>query len=299
MKRLYIWTFVLLLAIYIGLVFVLPIDPQVLERYRLSPLKAQMLNLTVVVPIALIYLSAMYGFLRVHSYAHSIRDSKEWPYFRRIAYGLTVLGFSLPITSIFNSLSSYILLSQPQFTEEVAIVRNYVALAFTLAAMLLIAHGARGLCNMLKRRRPALPPPSLYSSLGPISIASIHTWLITSQTSGATASYLPNWLLVTTLAVPYAFTWWIGLQAVSDLLRYRKRVRGVIYQLAIDSLAKGVAVIIGTSVLIRLLTTLSGPLNRLHLTPLLGLIYALIAIYAVGYGLVARGARKLRHIEEA
>jgi hypothetical protein len=49
---------------------------------------------------------------------------------------------------------------------------------------------------------------------------------------------------------------------------------------------------------LQFLTTITEQLNRLNLAPLLIVLYLLIAFYAVGYALVARGAKKLKKIED-
>lgn len=110
--------------------------------------------------------------------------------------------------------------------------------------------------------------------------------------------YLPNWLIILTLAVPYVYVWCVGINAVRNLNIYKNRVKGLVYKRAIDYLAKGIAVIIVLSIFIQLIAVLSAQLNRLNLTPLLAVIYLLLVLYALGYGLVSRGAKRLKQIEE-
>lgn len=301
MKKTYISVFVTLLAVYVALAFTLPTDPQVLSKHGITQAQSRLLNLTIVVPLVLIYLSALYGFLRVNDYAEKVRETKEGPYFKQLSIGLMVLAFTLPLNSIMGSLTSYIRHAQPHFISDISIIRQYSALLLAFLAIYFISKGAQGLHSTLKNKQPQRDP-AFYWLLGPTILSAVYTWLLVSQTHHSpdgSPYHLPEWLVVTTIAIPYIFIWCVGAWAAVYLYKYHVGVKGVIYKRAIAYLAKGIAAIIVISILLQSLTTLSGLLNRLDLTPLLLIIYLLIALYALGYGMVARGANKLKQIEEA
>lgn len=300
MKNRYFWAFTLLILVYVGLAFGLPSDPEVLKRYEITQGQARLLNLTIIAPIVIVYFTALYGFLRFRSYAKSIENSKEGKPLKQISIGLAVLAFGLPIASIMGSLLNYIQLEHSQLITVATILRSYIALLFQVVAFSYIALGAQGLIQTLKRK-PVWDRPVL-TLLGPIILASIFTWLITSQPHEAASQatyHLPNWLVILTLAVPYVYIWCKGIQAAYKLNAYKDTVKGLLYKRAIGYLAKGIGAVIAVSILIQFITTLSAQLNRLDLGPLLLLLYILIILYALGYGLVARGAKKLKQIEEA
>ena len=301
-SRVFVWTFLALLATYVILAFILPTDPQTLSRYGLTQLSARLLNLSIVVPISLIYLSALYGFIHINNYANKVIGTKEGPHFKRLAEGIGVLVFSLPVTSIVGSLRSYARHVQPDLLPSISILRNYLVLVLVFVSILLIAKGAQGLYGSLKRQKENMQQFSFYGVIGPVLLASIYTWLVIAQgysTPDNEPYFLPDWLIVTTIIVPYVFVWCLGVRAAVHLLAYQVGVKGVVYKRAISNLAVGIAVIILISILIQFITSLSGVLSRLNLTPILVIVYLLIALYVVGYGLVARGAKKLKQIEEA
>lgn len=301
-SRAFVWAFLTLLAIYIILGFVLPTDPQTLSKYGLTELSARLLNLSVVIPISLIYLSALYGFVHVNNYANKVLHSKEGPHFKRLAEGLAILVFSLPVSSLLGSLRSFFRHVQPDLLPTVSILRNYVILALVFAAMFLIARGAQGLYGTLKRQKETMQQLSFYGIIAPVLLASVYTWLVVSQgriTPDDGPYFLPDWLVVLTIVAPYVFVWCLGIRAATHLLAYQVGVKGVVYKRAIKNLAVGIAVIILVSILIQGITSLNMVISRLNLTPLLAIVYMLIALYVVGYGLVARGAKKLKQIEEA
>jgi hypothetical protein len=300
MKKVYILAFVALLAAYLILAMTLPSDPQVLAKHGLTQASARMLNMTTLIPLSLIYLAALYGFIRVKDYADKVRRTKEGPGFSDLALGLGLLAFSLPIRAIVGNYATYVRHAEPQLVAEISILRNYLTLVFAFAALFYIAKGAEALLDTL--RRSALRERSLvYSLAGPIILASLYTWLIVESgpiRSGDAPYYMPEWAVITTLAIPLVFTWCLGAWAAFQLYKYHHGVKGVIYKRAINNLAIGVAAIVIIAILTQFITTLSGTLNRLDLQPLLIIVYVLVAVYAVGYGLVARGAKKLKQLEE-
>jgi hypothetical protein len=302
-KRIVTWIFLILIAVYVIFAFVLPANPQTLAQHDISELQAKLLSLSIVIPISLIYLVAWYGFLRVDEYAKKIADTKEGPHFKTIALGLMVLAFNLPISSVIGSIRSYARHSAPELLAGATISRNYISMVLMVVAMVLIAKGIAGLYDTLKRRSTTHSTPPLYGLIGPILLASVYTYLIVVQSysgDAATNPYiLPAWVIIPTIAVPYVFAWCTGIWAARRLLAYQSEVKGIIYKRALDHIAKGLAVIILVSVLIQGLTSLAGVLNRLELTPLLTFIYFLLILYVVGFGLLARGANKLKLIEEA
>lgn len=300
MKKVYIWTFAALMLCYLILNLTLPTDPQSLEKYQLTQSGARLLNLSFVIPLFIVYASAFYGFLRFHDYAGSVKKSKESPALYNLAYGLMVLAFSLPIQSILGSLFSYVKYRHQDLVPFVTVFREYLALVLASVALYLIARGAQGLFDTLKKDKKVLLHP-YYALLGPIVLASVYTWFLTAKVSSATGEpshYLPEWMIILTLSIPYIFVWCVGIRAALQLRLYRDGVKGVIYKRAFDHLSKGIGVVVLISITIQFITTLSAALSRLSLAPLLLVVYFLVALYAVGYGFVARGAKKLKQIEE-
>jgi hypothetical protein len=294
--------FSFLLLTYLVLSLALPSDPAVIQKYHTSQTAVKLIGLTVLIPLTLIYASAMYGYVRVQSFARTIKDTKEGPHYQDIATGLMVMAFSLPITSIVGSVVSYARHQQPANVGELTVLRNYLTLVLAIISILYIARGTQGLYRLLNKKYVSSDTYPYLGILGTVALASGFTWLITSQgdsASSITAYGMPEWLIVLTLAIPYSYIWCTGAKAATELWRYSKGIKGILYKRAIGRLAQGVLFLIIISILIQFFTTLSGPLNRLNLTPILVILYVLIIIYAVGFGLVASGAKKLKQIEEA
>lgn len=296
----YIRVFVLLLAIYILLAFGLPANPYTLEKYRLSQSDVNLLNLTIVTPIVAVYCSALYGFLRFKDYALTVEHTKEGVPLKQLSQGLMILAFSLPINSITSSIVNYVAVHQTNFLPFLTMLRHYTNLVLVFIAFYYIAIGSANLLRTLKDNRIELPP--FITLLGPIVLASIFTGLIMTQPhdSGKRPAYfLTDWMIVLTLIIPYVYIWCRGIGAAYNLFVYKSRVKGLVYKQAVNELAKGIGAIVALSISLQVIVTFSARIERLTLTPLLLIVYALIALYAVGYGLVARGAKRLKRIEDA
>ena len=299
-SRTYVLAFIVLLLVYVGLTFGLPVDPETLQRYKLTESQIKLVNLTIVLPVILIWLTALYGFVNLKKYAQTVADTKEGKAFGYLTLGLMVLAFSLPINAIISSLAKYISINNSEMLTATTITRNYITLIFSLATFMVLITGATALAKTVKRKSIPTVPASF--AIGLISLSVVYTWLITAkpinQGIDERAYFLPSWLLILTVVIPYLLAWRAGLAATYYLYTFHQNVKGVIYKSAFKDLAMGIGVVVMVSILIQLLTTSSARLSTLNLTPILLIIYVLLALYAVGFGFVARGAKKLKRFED-
>jgi len=297
--RPYIYAFVALTALYLWLSINAPVDPKALSQYSLTATQSKLLGLTITIPLAIAWYFALYGFVQLKSYAASVEDSREGKAYRQLADGLMVLAFGLPIGAICSTYLRNLALRQPDLLPVTTITRNYLTLVISLITLSMIARGAESLVKTL-HSKPILPhPPHL--TTGAIILSSLFTWFIVARPVDPNATniyYLPAWILVFTLAMPHLYIWYKGALAVHRLYLYRDKVRGAIYKLAFVELAQGIGVVVGLSIFLQFLATLSAQLLQLQLRSLLLVLYVLVGLYAIGYGLVAKGARRLKRIEE-
>jgi hypothetical protein len=109
---------------------------------------------------------------------------------------------------------------------------------------------------------------------------------------------LPYWIVMATLVVPYIYMWFLGLWAAYELYLYRLKVSGIIYRKSWSLLAVGIGAIIIMQIILQYIGTLASQFNKLSFDSLIIVVYAALILLAVGYVLVARGARRLQKIEE-
>jgi hypothetical protein len=298
-------TFVALLLSYAVLVFSLPINYQVINQYHLSVLGLHFIQLTYVIPLLLIWATAYYSYTALSSYSRSIHQDKDGVQMAKLALGIGVLAFGGPIVSIISSVLKIIAQQNSAFLPKSTIINNYISLLVALVAFLYISKGASGLASTVKSA-PSHKSLQIISLLI-ITLGSIFCYLIFHTLPhplkiGVTpipTYYLPDWLIVGTIIIPYVFIWYCGALGSLNIYGYYRKVRGTIYKSSLIYIASGISFIIFSYIVLQYLTTLSSKLAGLKLNSLLLIIYPLILVIAIGYVLIALGAKKLRKIEES
>lgn len=301
MKRKYtLYLFILLTISYLLFALLTPMDQETINKYHMSEASLKLLSLTVLLPLASVWSVLYYGYDKLNNYALTIKKSKDGDAFYDISKGLMIMVFSFPITSLFSVLVGYYLRSSPHMSEELAIARNYLNLMFPLVAFYIIARGAKKLNALLKYK--SADYSNIVGTLF-IFISSTFTWHVMSQIyhpgDSSNAYHLPIWLVVTTIILPYLYTWQIGVFASINIYQYQKSVKGIIYKKALKHFVAGLLVIVGLSITMQFIVASSERLNRLNLSPILLILYTIILLNVIGYGLVVSGVKKLTTIEES
>lgn len=292
--------FIILIVVYLWLSLSAPVDTEAVERFHITAGELTRLRLTITLPVIGIWLLALYGFLRLLDYAKSIKGAPESGPLRLIGKGLMILAFGLPIASIAASIASTQGNSNETLLPLATVAKNYFQLIFPLIAFSYIAVGAEQLAATV-RIKHKMRQEKLISFIF-ILVSSVYTAFIISnpftEVPISDLYFIPTWLVVVTIVVPYLFTWFNGLTAGYYILKYKNHVKGHLYKHAFGRLALGLIVITIVAIMIRIFTTLNEQLTQLELSPLLMIVYALVLLYGLGYALVASGSKKLTKLEE-
>jgi hypothetical protein len=117
---------------------------------------------------------------------------------------------------------------------------------------------------------------------------------------GSTANpyYLPFWLILVTMVIPYLYAWYVGLLAVCELVIFSKQSRGVLYQQALQQVAYGLVIVVAGSIAIQYVGSIVPSTGHLILGTSLAATYAIRLTSVVGYIMIARGALSMKKIEE-
>lgn len=293
--------FLLITLIYVWVTLSLPVDPAALQRYHLNQVQAIWTNLSVIIPLAAVWLSAFYGYITFRSYAENIKDSVDGEVLHKLSTGLMILAFSLPLLALIGAVFSHLAAGHPKYLGVMVVVRHIFVVGFPLAAFMIISNATELLVKQIKRRTSFLQNHNLLSLLVIIASSLFCGVIVALMDENAAPKNLysfPAWAVILLLVVPYMYLWYRGITAVYNLYFYRKHVKGHLYKKSFGYLAFGLGTVIVLAILIQLATVLTPQLQRLHFTPLLFMVYALIALYALGYGMIAAGAKRLTKIEE-
>lgn len=268
-------------------------------------LQARLLSLSVVIPISFIWFLAFYGYSVFRDYARVIQKAKDGRAFSEISTGLAILAVGLPVSTIISSLTRIMTRSRADLIPALTVMNHYVTIALTVFAFWYIHKGALRL-QKLTSEQPGGRDWSLLLS-GFVGLALTYVYLVfanparnSSELSlnGQAIFYLPDWLIVMTIILPYLYVWYIGLASGFYVNYYQKKVSGSIYKQAFRLLALGIIGVIISSILRQYITATGNLLADMRLAPLLVIIYTLLMAIALGFVLIAMGARKLKHIEE-
>jgi len=292
------YTYVAFVIVYLLLTFLPAPDKAAMLQYHLTPTQLRLLDITLIIPILLIWFAAFYGSQRLFAYSRLIQGNKDGREVRKIAQGLFALAVGFALSSIVSSTLSIIARHHLSFLPTSVIISNYLGAMYPLVAFILLGVGARGLSDMAKVK---LHPWALnvvvfvVLALGVVLcslIAFDHTQL-------RTLYHLSPEVLMLTLGLPVTFIWFLGLQAAMELYVYGQGVAGVVYRKGWSLLSLGVGGIILINIALQYLGTLAGWLRGLSLTELLLLLYVLLLLLIAAFIVVALGAQKLTKIEEA
>lgn len=291
------YTYTAFVAAYV-IITVLPAPAKAtLTKYHLDLLRLRFLDATIIILIAGMWYAIFYGYDRLNRYSQLIKQNQDGKQVSRVASGLFVFAIGLPLSSLISS--AFVLIAQrhPDMTAASAIIPNYVNVIYPIVAYLFIYHGVRGL-NAHTKSRPSGNVVQLVGLIT-ITLGVVFCDLIArSHKDLATAYHLSYSMVMITLAIPYIFTWFLGLFVIAEMYEYSKHVAGIVYRKGWMRLTFGLGSIIVINILLQYLQTLSSWVNDLTLAYLLLLLYVLLFLLAGGFIVVALGTRQLMKIEE-
>lgn len=297
--------FALLVTLYVLVTFATPTNPAVLERYRMDAFEYQVMRAAIAVPLMVVWFVALYGFSKLLTYARSIHKSSDGEGFMWVAAGLGVQALGLPINSVIGTLLSRSVGAGLLEQATQTIITTHLTVGYQLVAFMLLAYGSLKLLKVL--RKPKFPKKNIITGaviLAGISVAYTVSALNNPSREVAvppatTATYYMNdFLIFTTIIVPYILTWAFGVFAFIAMRTYQQDVEGSLYRKALSKLNYGILLVIGSSILLQFLTAAVTTFFAWELGSLVVLVQLLVFSIGAGFVLVAIGAKGLTKLEE-
>lgn len=290
--------YVVLLLAYVLTSFLPAPDKVTLTKYHLSPLGVRLLDVTIVIPLLIIWFAIFFGFSKLHTYAKKIRDNKDGQAVLNMSRGLFILAVGWPIEAIISGILKVAGQHNPSLAAPAAITTNYLTVAYLLAAFIFIGIGARGLGSLVRSRPPFWSANLVVVSV--IVLGVVFCALIgNAHQDIRTTFHMSPTLVMLTLAIPYMYIWYMGLYGVLEIILYSRRVAGIVYRQSWQRLAFGLGSVLLLEVALQYLGVFTTWLRGLSLPGLLLLLYVLLLLLAAAFIVVALGAQKLMKLEEA
>lgn len=294
--------YLLLAVLYTLLIFVLPPSQETQAAYHLSTFAYHIAAFAVALPSLAVWLAAFIGYAQLRKYARLIRKTPEGIYFDQLAEGCTWLAWSLPIGTIIPVILNSLADKHPAFHAADIIISNYVMLIFPLIGFSVIASASRGLLATVKVKLTLVNARVIL--VGFLLIGVLYCFFtfrrfdLTSLGSTNNPYFLPIWLMVLTVTVPYLYAWFMGILAVLEITLYSRHVRGVLYRQPMSLLVGGLLAVILSSVAMQYIGSIEPRVGHLVFDSKLALTLLFRIIGGGGFILLALGASQLKKIEE-
>lgn len=302
------WDLSALFAVFILIYLLLAANPiatsAALDRYNISLTELQLINLLIAVPYVIIWVVGLAGYLHLYSYTRYLDSGKDATGFRRLTNGVFLLVLWLPISTLFNHVTTRYYTDNPEATASLVRADSYVNLLILFAGFYLIYTGVKKLLTITGRQVTGLTPRQTFFF---IAFSAVYTFLTYSDPARSIAPdaatpamyYMPDWLILIGVVIPRLCMWYLGFLAVAGMLLYGEKVKGAIYKKGLRNVSLGVAGVLIATITLRVVQSLTTSVNQLSLMLVLLLVYFLLALIGLGYVLIARGARSLQRIEES
>ena len=292
----------LLVIAYIILIFVLPPSQATMHAYHLSTLEYRCILLAVQLPSLLAWLAAFFGAAKLQQYVQLVRKTDEGPSFNQLATGSSWLAWSLPVPAIASLLLNAIAEHWRGFHSTAIILSNYLNLILPLIAFTIIGGASLSLIRQAKLNfslANARIIMIIFLFAGVLyCYLTFQRFDLTSLTSTANPYFLPIWLMVLSVIVPYLYAWFVGLLAAYEITLISRQTTGVLYRQALRLLVIGLVAIIVSSITLQYMNSVQPRVGHL----MLGYQLVLTSIFRVigggGFVLMALGASRLKKIEE-
>lgn len=289
--------FTILLLITSLLAILVPGNPASLHTLHISEDVYRLLMITLLIPYAIIWFAAFYGYSQLARYSKALIFTGEGKAFQKIAKGLGVLAWGLILQVLLGLILNAITLSHPTFKAAKTIINDYFGLLISLSAFVLIENGTHDLVRLVRAHHSHATVRVLIV-LGAVIAALFQRVVFLNRTDDQNPYYLSAYPLIFTIIIPYVFTWVIGIISVYELNLYAAKVRGLLYKHALQFLAYGLSIVILVSVVVQFVNAAMVTGSSSSLSVVLFTDYILLAAIAAGFVLVAIGAKRLKRIEE-
>lgn len=270
------------------------------NTYNLNPVNFVLLQLTVIIPVLLIWMTAIYGAVKFRDYSSIIKGSPDGAALNKITLGL----FLLVATFIFQTLlavASRLAVGTPMLNPTV-FLHNHVPVVMALISVIYIFMGSNELVAVVQAK---VRQSELIACLaGYFIAASWMSWFMYNHISHNVTNGVPNFTIpghwpFYTLVIPYLVAWLLSILSILNIVTYTRNVKGPIYKAGLKYAATGIMLVITFAMSVQVLTFMANALQKLRLSSILALVYLLLIAYALGFALIAIGARKLARIEVA
>ncbi len=280
------------------------IAPLALSRFNLTAAKTHLVLLSFAIPQIIIWIVATRGAQRFKCYTNKIKDHKDGKSFDLVASGLVLLVINVVSLGLSQMVRPWAL--QYHFLSVWTIAFNYLEVLIPLLAFSYIYLGTRDLLKLTAKKQPETRSWALVlivvGSIAVIYSKKIFNYQFRNDTPNPNqfnSFYLPDPIILLTIALPYLTGWALGIKAAINIMLYGKSVEGTIYKNSLYKLSMGIVLAITFGVFVELFFAFSTYIAKARLQSIYIFVFLLLAIFGLAFQLISAGSKKLQIIEEA
>ncbi len=302
MKRSWRYIFVILCiwSIYLFLSLNTP-QAESAQQYNISPTGLIVLKISVLVPFLLCWLFAVAGWAYFRDFVRSLPKNAERRAYNNVARGLLVLIIALIVPTLINATYHYF--NGPESGEISVKINNYVSIFLPLIGFSWMFIGASQLMQNINLKIATWSKtltvflPVLLFSIFYIAMIFTNPSRQSSADPAIPASfYVSDPLIILTIILPVIASWIVGLNLALNLEQFSHHVNPK-QKPGLASFYNGVLFIVGSVILTQAIESVGGErFSSYGLGIILFLIALLLVAISIGYGLIAKGAKKLAQI---
>jgi hypothetical protein len=144
--------YIIFVAVY-GLFVLLPHpNPITLARYGVSVTGLRLIDVSLIVVLALIWLTGFYGYFKLKNYCELIAKDRDGRNVAVLSRGVLMLVLWLPISGSVMAILDYLTMHNPGMKVATDLINDYINLIIPLIGFVFISFGARGLSELAHNR---------------------------------------------------------------------------------------------------------------------------------------------------
>lgn len=306
-KETHLWRYYSLVVaawvVYIVLTILAPASQN--TQVQLSSTAKLVLTATLLIPYMLTWLFAVAGWYYFSRFASDTerKHTRNYAGFRLLSRGLGILIFDL-ISIPLISAARTVWAADGSAAAILTILSNYFHIIIPLVAFGCLFLGSRKLVQgghyavaIRSTMLPSLVATSLFTVLFTVAVFGNTSRQVATEAGRFASYYIPDHLIVLTIIIPLAITWFVGLQAILQIERYVHSLLQAKWRRAIVNLFHGLLAVISSSIILQAITAFgSEQLQQVSLLLIIVIIYLFIILQAVGYLFIRASAKQLRYL---
>ncbi|HYH36436.1 MAG TPA: hypothetical protein VD706_02975, partial [Candidatus Saccharimonadales bacterium] len=213
--------YLLLAFFYVMLILLLPANTITMREYHLSGLEYRIVSFAIALPALVVWLAAFIGYAKLKEYAYAIRKAPEGIHFDQLANGCAWLAWSLPVGILVPTILNAVANKNPGLHTSAIITSNYLSLVLPLIGFSVIANASRGLVGNVKAKLSLANARLILLAF--LVLGVLYCFLtfsrfdLTSIGSADNPYFLPAWLMVISVTIPYLYAWFMGILGVYEI----------------------------------------------------------------------------------